>query len=191
MEEFQRCLGAPTEEHARERVGRRPLQDVRDFRPESLLLDPVLQRVDPGNDEAVELLVAYVSERAVEFANVIGRRVAGAPTSRKAAHVGIGRNETEAHLQHRVAEPERELPLGRDLVRHQVDNGDLQRTDVLPFGSAAVDRQRAAERRQEGMDFLAIDEDGHFGRSLFALLLGAEGARRQVSIRLDLAIFAN
>jgi hypothetical protein len=56
----------------------------------------------------------------------------------------------EVHLQHRVAKPKGELAFGRDLIRHQVDDCDLQRTDVLLFGTAAVDRQRAAERRQEG-----------------------------------------
>jgi hypothetical protein len=70
--------------------------------------------------------------------------------SRHAAHVRVGRDEGEVHLQHRVAEPKGELALGRDLVRHQVDDRNLQRADVLLFGAAAVDRQRAAERRQEG-----------------------------------------
>jgi hypothetical protein len=50
----------------------------------------------------------------------------------------------------------------------------------LPLGPAAVDRQRAAERRQEGVDFPAIDDDGHFKGSLQALLFGAEGAQRQI-----------
>ena len=101
-------------------------------------------------------------ERFVELADVIGGRIPGVTPSRYAAHVRVGRDEGEVHLQHRVAEPKGELAFGRDLVRHQVDDRDLQRTDVLLFGAAAVDRQRAAERRQEGVDFVAMDDDGHF-----------------------------
>ena len=51
------------------------IEDVGDFRPECLLLDAVLERVDAGDDEAVELLVADVAESAIELVDVIGGRV--------------------------------------------------------------------------------------------------------------------
>jgi hypothetical protein len=54
-------------------VRRRPLQDVGDFRPEGFLLNAVLERIDPGDDEAVELLVTDVAECFVELVDVIGR----------------------------------------------------------------------------------------------------------------------
>src|SRR4029077_9032423 len=75
MEEFQRRLGAPTEEEAGESVCCRPLQDVCDIRPESLLLHPVLQRIDAGYDETVELLAPDISKGAVEFADMVRWRV--------------------------------------------------------------------------------------------------------------------
>jgi hypothetical protein len=150
VEELQGRLRAPAQEERREGVRRRPLQDVGDFRPEGLLFDAGTQRVDARDDEAVELLVPNVAERAIELTDVIGGRIPGVTPSRYAAHVRVRRDEGEIHLQHRVAEPKCELAFGRDLVRHQVDDRDLQRTNVLLFGAAAVDRQRAAERRQEG-----------------------------------------
>jgi hypothetical protein len=93
VEELQGGLCAPAKEETREGVRRRPLQDVGDFRPEGLLLNAVLERIDPGDDEAVELLVTDVGERAVELVDVIGRRIPGVTPSRHAAHVRVGRDK--------------------------------------------------------------------------------------------------
>ena len=164
VEEFQRRLRAPAQKETGEGILCRPLQNVGDFRPERLLLDAIFQCVDPGDDKAVELPAPNFAERAVEFADMVSRGVLRMPPLRDAAHVGVRRDEGEVNLQHGVAEPEGELALRRDLIGHQVDDGDLQRADVLLLGAALVDRQRAAKRGQKGMDFLAVDDDGHCGR---------------------------
>src|SRR5579871_6091330 len=174
VEELEGRLSAPTKEETGKGVRRRPIEDFGDFRPELLLLDAILEGVDAGDDEAVELLVANVSKGAVEFANMVGGRVARVTPCGDAANIRVCRHEGQVHLQHRIAEPQGKLPLGRNLVRHEIDNGDLERTDVLSFRPAPVDRERAAQRRQEGMDLLAVDNDGHDERSLRTHLCDAE-----------------
>ena len=180
---FERRFRAPAEEERRKRVRRRPLQDVRDIQPEVFLFDARLHRVDPGDDEAVEFLGMDVAEGAVELENVIGRRVPRLPPQFDAAHITVGGHEAQVDLQRRVAEPKRQLPLGRDLVRHQVDDGDFERPDVLMFGALPFDRQRAAERWQKRMDFLAVDDDGHCEGSIRRRLSGTDGVETQSSIR--------
>ncbi len=121
-------------------------------------LTPVTTR--PSN-----FLSLDVAEGAVEFADMFGRRIAGLSSGRDVLHVTVRRDEAQMNLQHRVAEPKRQLPLGRDLVRHQIDDRDFERTDVLLLGADLLDRQRTAERRQKRVDLLALDNDGHCGSS--------------------------
>src|SRR5574337_1967887 len=109
---LERRLRAPTEKKRRKRVGRRPLQDVGYIGPKVLLLDPRLQGVDAGHDEAVEFSVANFAERAVELEDMVGGRIARRPPVRDPADVSVGRQKAEADLQRGVAEPERELPFG-------------------------------------------------------------------------------
>src|SRR5205085_1188245 len=67
VKKFERRLGAPAEEKRRNRIRRRPFQEVDDLGPEILLLDARLQRIDAGDDEPVEFLVLDVAEGAVEL----------------------------------------------------------------------------------------------------------------------------
>ena len=46
-------------------------------------------------------------------------------------NIGLGVDEVHLHLQGRVAEETQELRLGHVLDRHEVQNEDAQRTDVL------------------------------------------------------------
>src|ERR1700745_2121165 len=105
VKELERRLRAPAEEKRGKRVRGRPPQDIDDLGPKVLLFDPWLQRVDAGDDEAVELPVLDFAEGAVEFADVLGRRVAGLSSGRDALHVAVRRDEAEMDLEHRVAGP--------------------------------------------------------------------------------------
>src|SRR5574337_1299409 len=109
---FQRDPGAPAEKKRCERVGRRPLQDVGHIGPKVLLLDAGLESINARDNEAVEFSVANFAERAVEFEDMVGGRIARRPPVRDPADVSVGRQKTEADLQRGVAEPERELPFG-------------------------------------------------------------------------------
>ena len=105
VEIFQRRLGGPAQEHRRKNIGRRPLQNLRDFRPDLLLLDARFQGVDAGDDQPVELLVFDFAERAIEFANVLSRRIRGFAPRADPAHIAVGGYETQIDLQRRIAEP--------------------------------------------------------------------------------------
>ena len=93
-------------------------------------LGPVVDRLkvhaldrSARDDHAVELLIADVCEGLVEALKMALGGVA--------AHVRAHVNE----LQRRVAQKARKLRLGRDLVGHQIDEHDAQRTDVLSAGA--------------------------------------------------------
>ena len=161
VEVLQRRLGAPAQEQRGQHVGLGPAQDLLHLRPDVLVAHPLLQRVDAGDDEAVELAVLDLAPGGIELADMLGRRVLGLAPGIHVVEIGVRRREGQLDLQAGVAEPQRQLPLGGLLVRHQVDDRDLERADVLVLGARALDRQRRAERRQERVDRGAVDDDWH------------------------------
>jgi hypothetical protein len=160
VEVLERRLGAPAQIERREHVARRPVEDLLHFRPEGFVADPRLQRVDAGDDEAVELVVADVAQRIVELDDVLGRRVAALMAVADGADVAVGGDEGQIDLQRRAAEPGGELALGRHLVGHQVEDRDVKRPNVLMQRAALVDCRAGRERGQEGMGFRGSDDDG-------------------------------
>ena len=161
VEVLQRRLGAPAQIERREHVARRPVEDLLHLRPERLVADARLQRVDAGDDQAVELVVADVAQRIVELDDMLGWRIAALVAVADRADVAVGGDEGQIHLQRRAAEPRGELALGRHLVGHQVEDGDLERPDVLMQRAALVDRRAAGERGQERVGFRGSDNDRH------------------------------
>ena len=81
-----------------------------------------------GDDHAVERAVAHLRKRLIETLKMLRRGIFGfVPLSPQKRHV---------HLQGRIAEQAQQLRFRGDLGRHQVNDGNLQRPDVLTVGAA-------------------------------------------------------
>ena len=94
-----------------------------------LLVVHILHR-RAGDDEPVEPLVAHLVKGFVKRLHVFGRGMGGA--------VGGRLQKGQLHLQRAVGQQPGQLGLGDDLGRHQVQNQDAQRADILGVGALAV-----------------------------------------------------
>ena len=127
VEMVQRRLRAPADEHRPMHVGLRPIHDVEHFRPVPHLLEGQVGDWRAGDDEAVELVPAHLVPGLVEGGQIVLGRVPGLVVGD--AH------QRQVDLQRRAANQAAELGFGAFLVGHQVQQADLQRTDVLPGGA--------------------------------------------------------
>ena len=74
--------------------------------------------------------MAHLGECPVELREIVTRGVCG--------DVGLRVDEIHLHLQGRVAEQTQELRLRHILDRHEVQNEDAQRADVLPVRARRI-----------------------------------------------------
>ena len=110
-----------------ENVRLAPLHDLAQLVPVFHLLKGHLLHRRAGDDESVKVLIPEFVERLVEGDHVIFGSVF--------RFVGVGVHQHQLHLQGRVAQQAAELCFRVDLGRHQVQQHDLQRTDVLRDGA--------------------------------------------------------
>ncbi len=116
-------LRRPADVEDRVDVGFRPFHDLAEFLPvvDLLVLHPLDRRA--GDDETVETPVLHVVEVLIE-----GLHVRGGGVGR---FVARGLEQRQVDLQGGVREKPDQLGLGRNLGRHQVQDRDTERTDVL------------------------------------------------------------
>ena len=107
-----------------------PLHDFRDLIPVGDLLEWHHLDRRARDDHAIVLLVADFGERAVELRQVLLRRVA--------RRVRLRVDEVDLDLQRRIAEQAQELRLRDVLDRHEVQDEDLERTDILAVSAVGI-----------------------------------------------------
>ena len=104
-----------------------PAEDVGHFVPVVYLLEVEMLDGRSGDDHAVELLVAHRLEVAIESLHVLDGRVL--------ARMRLDLHEVYFELQRAVGEQADEVCLGRYLQRHEVEDSDSQRPNVLSIGT--------------------------------------------------------
>ena len=120
-------LGAPADVQRGVHVGLRPLHDLAEFRPVVHFFEfqPLHRR--PGDDKAVEVLVAHRVEGGVEGLQMLGGRVLRVVARRL--------QQLHFNLQRRVRQLPQNLGLRGDLGGHEVQQQQPQRTNVLVHGA--------------------------------------------------------
>ena len=108
----------------------RPRKDFRDFPPVADILIFQLLHRRAGDYHAVVLLLTHLAKVEIEHHHVLDRRI-------------LRRMTTELHkadlqLEGGIRQQTDKVGLCRNLQRHQVENGNLQRTDVLRMGAGII-----------------------------------------------------
>ena len=116
-------LRAPADVQGGMNVRFRPFHDFNQLVPVLDLLERHQLDRCAGDDKTVVFLVANVVKGLVERQEVILRRVFGM--------IGLGLDEVDLDLNGRVGQTAQNLRLGHDLERHQIENGDAERTNAL------------------------------------------------------------
>ena len=121
--EFERRLRTPADIDRRGDVGLGELHDLFQLFPIGDLLER--QRLDGGacDDHAVEVAVLDLVELLVKFLHMRERRIF--------AFIGARVDKRHIYLKRRVAQEPEQLCLGLHLCRHQIDDRDVDRADVL------------------------------------------------------------
>ena len=127
----------------------------------SIPIGDVLERQEfdrrTGDDEAVELALLHFLPGLVEGDEVFLRRVLGL--------VIADAHQRQFDLQRRRADQARELRLRADLVGHEIEKPDLQRTDVLAQRRALVHHGHALAHKHLMGGELIGDLDRHHTNS--------------------------
>ena len=120
---IQRRLCAPADVERGIDVGFRPLEDLTQLVPVVHVFKVHLFHRRACDDHAVVFLVLDLVKRLIKMQHVLGGRVFAFVRSRL--------QQLNIHLQGRITQQAQQLRFGLDLGRHQVENQDFQRTDVL------------------------------------------------------------
>ncbi len=162
-------------------VGLRPVEDLRELVPVGdILVGQVLDR-RAGDDQPVELALARHLERQVERLHMLGR---GVPRL-----VPRHPDQRELDLQGRRADQPGELRLRRHLLRHQVEQRDLQRPDVLPARRLLAHHHHALAPEdldgRQGFGDLDRHSSGSVGCDPLDMLRGLAGQPEPVAVPAD------
>ena len=123
VEVVQRRLSRPADVARRLHIVVRPVEHLLQFRPVRHRLEIHLLQRRTRHDEAVVLLAAHLLKVTVERHHVLHRRVL--------AGVAPNLHKLDFHLQRRVRQDADKVRLRRNLDRHEVQNRQPQRTDIL------------------------------------------------------------
>ncbi len=153
VEVVDRRLRRPADREAMMDVRARPIEDLPQLVPVADLLEGQVFHRRSGDDEPVEPLRADVAPRPIEGVEMIGRGVA--------RDVLAHPHQGQLDLQGRGPEQARELRLGADLVRHEVEEPDPQGADVLADGVGLAHHHQALGFEGAGGGQVVGDLDGH------------------------------
>ena len=104
-----------------------PVEYLHDLVPVCHLLEVHLLHWRAGDNHSVVLFAAHLLEVRVERPHVFDGRILRS--------VALYLHERDFHLERGVGEQAHEVCLGSNLQRHQVQNDDTQRADVLLRGA--------------------------------------------------------
>ena len=124
-------LRRPTDIEGGHDMRPRPVQDAAQFVPIAHFLERVLFHGCAGDNHPVELLIIHVGKVAVKRLHVFHRRV----LRRMALYL----HERDFQLQRSIGEQAHQIGLRGNLQRHQVQDDNPQRADVLPRGARSID----------------------------------------------------
>ena len=127
---IQSGLCRPADEERTGDVGLCPFEDFRDFVPVTHLLVIKLFDRSPCDDHAVELLCLEDFEILVEQHHVFDGRILRC--------VAFKAHEHDFELQRSIGEQSQQVGLCGNLQRHEVEDDDAQRTDILCGGTRVV-----------------------------------------------------
>ncbi len=114
---------APADVHGGMDVRLGPFHDFCQLRPVVDVLKRHLLHRSAGNNEAVIARIADVIKRLIEFEQMVRRRVGRL--------VGRGLNQVDFNLNRRVGQTAQNLRFRHDFGRHQIEQPDPKRTNVL------------------------------------------------------------
>ena len=123
-------LCRPTDVKRTGDVGFHPLENLGHLIPIRHLFVSELFDGGAGDDHAVELLFLEDVEILVEHHHVLDGRILGG--------VALEFHKTYLQLQGRIGEQPHQVGLRGNLERHEVEDDDAQRTDVLRVGARVV-----------------------------------------------------
>jgi len=116
-------LRPPADVEGRINVGLRPLEHLTKLRPVVHLFKGHLLHRCAGNDQPVKPLTLHVVKGLIIPEQVIVVRISG--------NVRSHLKQLQIDLQRRIGQQPQHLRLRLHLLRHQVQNSDFQRTDIL------------------------------------------------------------
>ncbi len=119
----QPSLGAPADVERGMHMIRGPLHNVTEFRPVIDFFKGQMLHRRTRDDASVKIAVPDFIKRFIEGMQVLGRRID--------AGVCFRSHQFQVNLQGSVAQKTRELNFCLDFFGHQVDQEDLERTDIL------------------------------------------------------------
>ena len=123
MEMMHGRHGPPTDEEAGMNMSLGPVENLREFVPIGDVLERQGLNRRTGNDEAVKLAILNLIPGMVEGDEVILRRVA--------RHMAADAHQSQLHLQRRRADKAGDLGFSLDLVRHQIEQRNPHRANIL------------------------------------------------------------
>ena len=136
MKMMEKRLRTPADAKPPEAVPARPFQYFRQFRPVGDILEREAFDGGAGHNQGVEKLVTDILEPAIEAAQISGFRVT--------RRVGGRCHENQFNLKRRIAKKAGELDLRFPLLRHQVQQQQPQRPDILAKRLPAAPLHRPA-----------------------------------------------
>lgn len=123
-------LSTPADVQGGINVGQRPPHDFAELIPVVHLFKRHLFHRRAGDDQTVKPLGADLVKGFIEFEQVL----AGGVFGNMAAHL----QQFNVALDGRVAEQPQQLGFGFNLFRHQVEDGDVQRTNILAVSALLI-----------------------------------------------------
>lgn len=147
-------LRAPADIQCRMHVLFGIVHDIDQFVPVVHGLEWQLLHGRAGDDHAVEGMIPDLRKRLVKPLQMLRCGVFGL--------MALGPQQRDVDLQRRIAEQPQQLGFRGDLGRHQIDDGDFQRPDVLTVGAAFRHDENvfALQYRARGQIFGNLDRHG-------------------------------
>ena len=143
-------------------MGFRPLEDLAQLLPVIDLLEGQLLHWSAGDDHAVVGVVLDLVKGLVEGEHVLGGGVL--------ADVRGHHQQIHLHLQGGIAQQAGQLGLGGDLGGHEVEQQDLQRTDILGDGAVRRHDEDVLASQLRGGGQVVGNLDGHGSSTPFILI---------------------
>ena len=120
---IQTCLCAPADMERGVNMGFGPFHDLRQLVPVIHLLEVHFLDRSTGDDKTVIVIVLDFIKGGIELEQMILRRVGGL--------IGAGLHQIHLDLKRSVGKAAQDLRFSSDFGRHEIEQGDAQRTNIL------------------------------------------------------------